>query len=93
MASVFKWKFGVKKLAPGRVDKAPGDLVGDAKEWVFTHDASTLGGNSGSIVVDLSVDGARVVGLHFGGLARKENWSHAVARIHELRQTAGVEWT
>jgi hypothetical protein len=92
MASVFKWKFGVKKLAPGKVDKAPGDLAGDAKGWVFSHDASTLGGNSGSAVVDLSIDGARVVGLHFGGLARKENWSHAIARIDELRQAGNLTW-
>ena len=92
MASVFKWKFGVKKLAPGRVDKAPGELAGDAKQWVFTHDASTLGGNSGSAVVDLSIDGSRIIGLHFGGVARKENWSHAVARIEEFRQAVNLSW-
>lgn len=92
MASVFQWKFGVKKLAPGRVDKAPGDLVGDAKQWVFSHDASTLGGNSGSAVVDLSIDGSRIIGLHFGGLARKQNWSHAVARVQEFRQAINLSW-
>ena len=92
MASVFKWKFGVKKLAPGRVEKAPGDLAGDTKQWVFSHDASTLGGNSGSAVVDLSIDGARIIGLHFGGLAREENWSHAVARVQEFRQAVNLTW-
>jgi hypothetical protein len=92
MASVFQWKFGVKKLAPGRVDKAPGDLMGDAKQWVFSHDASTLGGNSGSAVVDLSIDGSRIIGLHFGGLARQENWSHAVARVQEFRQAINLSW-
>lgn len=92
MASVFKWKFGVKKLAPGRVDRAPGNLRGDSKRWVFSHDASTLGGNSGSAVVDLSIDGSRIVGLHFGGFARKENWSHAVARVQELRQAVNLTW-
>jgi hypothetical protein len=92
MGAVFNWKFGVKKLAPGKVAKPPGRLTGDKKRWVFSHDASTLGGNSGSAVVDLSIDGARVVGLHFGGLARDENWSHAVSRISELRQATNLTW-
>lgn len=92
MASVFKRSFGIKKLAPGRVDAASGNLVDDVKGWVFSHDASTLGGNSGSAVVDLTIDGARVVGLHFGGLARKENWAHTIARINELRQLDALKW-
>lgn len=92
MASVFRWKFGVKKLAPGKVDKAPPNLTGDTKGWIFTHDASTLAGNSGSAVVDLSIDGGRIVGLHFGGQARKENWSHVVARIEALRQVPNLNW-
>ena len=56
---------------------------------MFTHDASTLGGNSGSAVVDLSIDGSRIIGLHFGGLA-EENWSHAVARVQEFRQAVNL---
>jgi V8-like Glu-specific endopeptidase len=50
---------------------------------VFSHDASTLGGNSGSCVVDLSQDGLRVLGLHFGGAARAQNWAHAASRLSE----------
>jgi hypothetical protein len=92
MASVFKWKFGVKKLAPGRVEVAPGGLAGDSKRWVFSHDASTLGGNSGSAVVDLSIDGARIIGLHFGGRAREQNWSHSLARVQEFRQAVSLTW-
>ena len=39
--------------------------------WVFTHDATTLGGNSGSVVVDLATGNA--VGLHFGGFEGDRN--------------------
>ncbi|WP_243075680.1 serine protease [Microbacterium sp. SS28] len=92
MESVFAWKFGVKTLAPGRVAAAPGDIEEDPRKWVFSHDASTLAGNSGSAVVDLSIDGARVIGLHFGGRSRDENWSHALARIQELPQAVDISW-
>jgi trypsin-like peptidase len=73
LSSLFNAKFGVKKLAPGRVDAAPGVLANDTKAWVFSHDASTLGGNSGSAVVDLGSNGGSVIGLHFGGMSREQN--------------------
>ena len=92
MESVFAWMFGVKTLAPGRVSMCPGNLQSDTRAWVFSHDASTLAGNSGSAVVDLSVDGARVIGLHFGGRSRDENWAHALARVQELRDDVAATW-
>jgi hypothetical protein len=92
LSSVFNWKFGVKKLAPGRVDKTAGQLPDDPSAWVFSHDASTLGGNSGSPVVDLGFDGGRVIGLHFGGLAREENWAHAMAKIEGKLQKLNLTW-
>lgn len=49
-------------------------------------------GNSGSAVVDLSIDGSRIIGLHFGSPARKENWSQAVARVQEFRQAVNLSW-
>ena len=38
-----------------------------------THDCSTLGGNSGSAVIDL--DTGEVLALHFGGLYHQKNYS------------------
>lgn len=92
LASIFKWKFGVKKLAPGRVLAAPGALSNDTKRWVFSHDASTLRGHSGSCVADLGIDGARVFGIHFGGVSRDKNWGHAFAALRQTLAQLGVAY-
>jgi hypothetical protein len=74
--------YGFKRWAPGQVALAAGEHPLDLEtKWVFTHDASTLAGNSGSCVVDLESDGATVVGIHFGGRRRLENFAHAISRI------------
>jgi len=59
IGTVFGNRFGVKRAAPGDVVAASTDGL----RW--SHDCSTLGGNSGSPL--LSMDTAQVVGLHFGG--------------------------
>lgn len=57
MLSIFKPYFDKKVLAPGEVDTV--------SEGEFTHDCSTLKGNSGSTLVDLAT--GQAVGIHFGG--------------------------
>jgi V8-like Glu-specific endopeptidase len=83
MSSLFNDKFGVKRLAPGVVKTPVDEVAGDPKKWICTHDASTLGGNSGSCIVDLSGDGLRVMALHFAGVNRAQNWAHATVRLRE----------
>jgi hypothetical protein len=83
IATLFNDKFGVKRLAPGSIKAGPGEVANDGKKWICTHDASTLGGNSGSCVVDLGVDGFRIVGLHFAGVNRDQNWAHVAACLHD----------
>jgi hypothetical protein len=89
LTSLFQQKFGVKRLAPGRVTTGAGQMGGDPRHWIFAHDASTLGGNSGSCVADLTQDGLRVIGLHFGGAAREQNWAHVAARLHDALAANG----
>jgi hypothetical protein len=56
---IFADVYNVKRLQPGRT-------VGYSTMYsALEHDCSTLGGNSGSPVVDLETN--RVIGLHFGG--------------------------
>ena len=68
----------------------PGSLPGDEADWVVNHDATTLGGSSGSCVVDFANDGATVMGLHFGGKSRAENWAHALAALRPELEAQGA---
>jgi endonuclease G, mitochondrial len=73
MARIFEGKFGVKRLAPGEID--------DVRDGVFTHDCTTLGGNSGSCVLDVATGAA--VGLHFAGEYLLENYAVSAATLRE----------
>ena len=66
--------FDVKRLAPGLISQAPA-----ADNVFFMHDATTLGGNSGSLVLDLA--SGRAVGLHFAGQFHVGNFAHTVSQI------------
>ena len=66
--------FDVKRLAPGLVSQPPGP-----DDVFFMHDATTLGGNSGSAIVDLNT--GRAVGLHFAGQYHVGNYAHTVSQI------------
>jgi len=76
MADVFQDIYDVKRFAPGDV-VTPG-----VDTWYLTHDASTLGGNSGSVVIDL--ESQKVVGLHFGGSFRKTNYAVKASVIKSI---------
>lgn len=93
LETLFEGRFGRKRWAPGLVEAGAGQLFRDEKRWVMSHDASTLGGNSGSCVVDFGSNGCRVVGLHFGGRARVENYAHVVAALQNQLATIGsIQW-
>lgn len=64
MHELFRGKYDVKRAAPGF---SMGTKDGSAR-----HDCSTLGGSSGSVVLDLS---GKAVGLHFAGLFREANYA------------------
>lgn len=73
---------GFKRLQPGnllgRLDYQPeGQLW--PKVSAITHNASTLGGNSGSLVVDLDLQ--RVVALHFAGQPYVTNWAVPMSEL------------
>ena len=68
---VFDNVFDVKRVAPGYLlASATDDLA---------YDSSTLGGNSGSCVVDLET--GTVIGLHFGGTYLEANYAEPLWKL------------
>lgn len=63
-----------KRLAPGQVIEVRPDEL--------EHDCSTLGGNSGSVLVDLRT--AEAVGLHFSGLFLEANFAVPAPKLRDL---------
>jgi endonuclease G len=77
MAAMFHGIYGVKRVSPGYVLAAADDH--------FSHDCTTLGGNSGSAVFDLA--SGVVVGLHYSGKYMHTNYAVPAHRIAELLVT------
>jgi hypothetical protein len=70
---VFNGRYYIKRFQPGRLQPRERIPTKYATVEAVTHDCSTLGGNSGSAVVDLAT--GEVVGLHFGGIYLKANYA------------------
>jgi Trypsin-like peptidase domain len=78
---IFDGNFNVKRLAPGQIT-----FLSD--QPVLFHDATTLGGNSGSVVFDLST--GKAAALHFGGIQGQRNEAVQAWRLQEIiREHAG----
>lgn len=72
---IFGGVYGVKRLAPGFITKVtPGGIL--------LHDCTTLGGSSGSVVLDLESGGA--VGLHFAGREGHTNFAVAMPKVLQM---------
>jgi hypothetical protein len=81
--SIFDGIYNVKRLAPGQVTAFVGHEL-------LYHDATTLGGSSGSVVVDLA--SGKALALHFGGLEGEHNTAVLaphVARILNVHADGG----
>jgi endonuclease G len=80
MDRIFDGIYDVKRLAPGLITNARADLV--------QHDCSTLGGNSGSLV--LSMKSGAALALHFSGRFRESNYAVPAPVIAEIARQHGV---
>lgn len=90
MKLLFAGLWGLKRLAPGHLRPGPvADPV--AGKRTLAHDASTLGGNSGSVIVGLG-SLPLVTGLHYGGRwgGARTNWGHPLAAVLDEPGLAGL---
>lgn len=81
LKDIFDFDFGIKRFAPGEVEQNLSAFAQHGSTSVFGHDCTTLGGCSGSPIVDLGDTNARVVGVHFSGLKRVSNYAHSLAAL------------
>jgi len=83
---LFKALYNVKRLQPGQVMQVLAD------RGAVLHDCSTLGGNSGSCLVDLATN--QVVGLHYAGYPHRANLAVALWGLvgDPLLREAGVRF-
>lgn len=65
--------FDVKRVAPGAIREVSVDRL--------AHDCTSLGGNSGAMVLD--IEGGKAIGLHFGGKLGYANWAVPARVIRE----------
>jgi hypothetical protein len=89
---IFDGVFNVKRMAPGRLRELREVQSFGHPVGAVTHDSSTLGGNSGSAVVD--VGSGAVVALHFAGRYLDANFAvpaHELARDRRVVE-AGVRF-
>jgi endonuclease G, mitochondrial len=85
---IFEKKYYVKRLQPGNV--RPRARIQSFENIVnaMTHDASTLGGNSGSAIID--VESGEVIALHFGGEYLKANYAVPMYELARDRRVSGL---
>ncbi len=76
MSRIFSDVFDVKRMAPGEVSFV------ESGRNVFEHDCSTLGGNSGSPVINYETGEA--VGLHFSGRFGVANFAVKASAVRQL---------
>ncbi len=70
---IFRSTFNVKRLQPGKLKQREALNSFGHRVDAVTHDASTLGGNSGSAVVHVAT--GQVIALHFAGIYLKANYA------------------
>lgn len=89
MKKIFGSIYNVKRLSPGKVR----GVDFDGKRLI--HDCTTLGGNSGSVVLNLNT--GKACGLHFSGNYRVNNYAVSVgwlkSRLAEINHRVSVTFS
>jgi endonuclease G len=70
---IFERAYNVKRLQPGKIRRRERIRSFSNPVDAMTHDSSTLGGNSGSAVLDVAT--GEIVGLHFAGVYLRANYA------------------
>lgn len=89
--TLFRNRFGIKRLAPGRFTHGLGFNPADKiAQRAIGHDATTFGGASGSLVVAWLDSGTPAFALHFAGETSESNYALSLARTRAALEPLGV---
>ena len=81
MDRIFEGVYEVKRLHPGEIM--------ETHELYVNHDCSTLGGNSGSVVLDFKTGNA--VALHYAGRYNNKNYAVKASTIREKLNELNID--
>lgn len=81
LKTLFGCEYGIKRYAPGAISAGFRDIEDNPGSTIFGHDCTTLGGSSGSPIIDLGDGSSSVVGIHFAGAKRVTNFAHSMAAL------------
>jgi V8-like Glu-specific endopeptidase len=87
---LFQLTYGCKRLAPGLIARSQES----SEPWTMAHDATTLGGNSGSGILIAGREHI-AAGLHYGGRNKSpsENWGHILGKTLKTEAGSGSKET
>ncbi len=77
---LFGLNYSMQYMSPGMVLDSTATLADNPRKWVFSHDATSLGGSSGSCVFTFDRE-FLVSGLHFAGHWLSANFAHDFAAM------------
>lgn len=80
LRELFGVEFGRCYLSPGLVEVPVTDFNKGVRSISFAHDATSLGGSSGSCLINYSSN-PDVVGLHYGGDWLRANFAHDLSHV------------
>lgn len=88
--TLFNNRFGLKRVAPGRFKEGAGSITGDALGHILSHDATTFGGASGSLVFAWREDGTPSFALHFAGANAIANYAVSLHKAADALRATGL---
>lgn len=92
LSQLYGMEFGSKTYCPGEISEALGAIAPDKLRTIFAHDCTTLAGCSGAPIVDLGDGSTQVVGIHFGGQKRVNNYAHSLAALRNQYEDLNLNY-
>ncbi|HUD33475.1 MAG TPA: trypsin-like peptidase domain-containing protein [Variovorax sp.] len=89
--TLFNNRFGLKRVAPGRFKTRVGSVPEDTQGHVLSHDATTFGGASGSLLFAWREEAEPAFALHFAGANSVANYAVSLHKAAAALRETGLK--